>query len=86
MKNRLARVLFPHCLIPQTTTGVSPSELLLGRHPRSRLDLLNPHTAERVEKKQLQQKEQHDARSKRDSSTLESEELSSRRSMVTWCY
>ena len=31
---------------------------------RSRLDLLKPHTAERVEKKQSQQKEQHDSRSR----------------------
>ena len=51
-------------LTPQTATGVSPSELLLGRRPRSRLDLLKPHTAERVERKQSQQKEQHDTRSR----------------------
>ena len=56
--------MFPYRLTPQTTTGVSPSELLLGRRPRSRLDLLKPHTADRVEKKQLQQKEQHDSRSR----------------------
>ena len=64
MKSRLAKVLFHYRLTPQTTTGISPSELLLGRRPRSRLDLLKPHTAERVEKKQSQQKEQHDSRSK----------------------
>ena len=64
MKNRLAQILFHFRLIPQTTTGVAPSELLLGRRPRSRLDLLKPHTAERVEKKQSQQKEQHDLRSR----------------------
>ena len=63
MKSRLAQVLFRYRITPQTTTGVSPSELLLGRRPRSRLDLLKPHTAERVEQKQLQQKRQHDARS-----------------------
>ena len=64
MKSRLAQVLFQYRLTPQTTTGVPPSELLLGRRPRSRLDLLKPHTAERVEKKQLLQKEQHDSRSR----------------------
>ena len=64
MKSRLAKVLFHYRLTPQTTTGISPSELLQGRRPRSRLDLLKPHTAERVEKKQSQQKEQHDSRSK----------------------
>jgi transposase InsO family protein len=35
-------------LTPQSMTGVSPAELLLGKQPRSRLDLLKPHTAERV--------------------------------------
>ena len=62
MKTRLAQVLFRYRITPQTTTGISPSELLLGRRPRSRLDLLKPHTAERVEKKQLQQKRQHDTK------------------------
>ena len=65
MKSRLAHVLFHYRLTPQTTTGVSPSELLLGRRPRSRLDLLKPHTAEQVEKKQSQQKQQHDARARK---------------------
>ena len=37
---RLAQVLFAYRLTPQATTGVSPAELLLGRRPRSRLDLL----------------------------------------------
>ena len=45
-------------------TGISPAELLLGRCPRSRLDLLKPHTAESVERNQLRQKEQHDSKSR----------------------
>ena len=53
----LAKILL---ISPQTTTGTSPAELLLGRRPRSRLDLLRPNTAERVEEKQQQQKAQHD--------------------------
>ena len=61
---RLAKVLFSYRLAPHTTTGVSPSELLLGRRPRSRLDLLKPNTADRVETRQLQQKVQHDTRAK----------------------
>ena len=65
VKNRLARVLFSYRLTPQSTTGVSLSELLLGQRPRSRLNLLKPHTAEQVEKKQREQKKQHDARSRR---------------------
>ena len=56
---RLARVLFAYRSAPQST-GVSPAELLLGRQPRTKLDLLKPNTAERVESKQLQQKANHD--------------------------
>ena len=44
---------------PQSTTRVSPAELLHGRRPRTRLDLIKPHTAERVEDKQQQQKMPH---------------------------
>ena len=57
---RLARVLFAYRTTPQSTTGVSPAELLLGRQPRTKFDLLRPNAAERVESKQLQQKENHD--------------------------
>ena len=56
IRTRLAQILLTYRLTPQTTTGVSPSELLLGPRPRSRLDLLKPHTAERVEQKRLEQK------------------------------
>ena len=62
IRDRLAKILMPYRLTPQSTTGISPAELLLGRRPRSRLDCIKPHTAERVESKQLRQKEQHDAR------------------------
>ena len=64
MKSRRAQILFHYSLTPQTTTGIPPSELLLGQQARSRLDLLKRHTAERVEKEQSQQKEQYDSRSR----------------------
>ncbi len=64
IEERLAKILFNYRITPQTTTGISPSELLLGRRPRSRLDLLKPNIADRVEKKQSQQKEQHDSRAR----------------------
>ena len=64
MATRLARILCSYRITPQTTTGVSPAELLLGRRPRTRLDLLKPHLADRVEKKQLAQKAQHDLKAK----------------------
>ena len=64
MRTRLAQVLLTYRLTPQSTTGISPSELLLGHRPRSRLDLLKPNTAERVERNQMKQKEKHDLRSR----------------------
>lgn len=64
MRSRLAQILLSYRLTPQTTTGISPGELLLGRRPRSRLDLLKPHTARRVERNQLKQKMQHDSRAR----------------------
>ena len=47
-------------LTPHTTTGRSTAELMLGRQPRSRLDLLKPNITERVEQKQFNQKLTHD--------------------------
>ena len=60
LNTRIARVLFAYRLVPQSTTGVTPAELLLGRKPRSRLDLVKPDMAKRVEDKQSQQKATHD--------------------------
>ena len=60
LKTRLARVLLLHRITPQSSTGVSPAELLLGRCPRTRLDLLKLNLADKVENKQLQQKVDHD--------------------------
>jgi transposase InsO family protein len=45
ISSHLATTLMSYRLTPQSTTGVSPAELLLGKQPRSRLDLLKPHTA-----------------------------------------
>ena len=64
MNTRLARVLLSYRITPQATTGVAPAELLLGRRPRTRLDLCKPHTAERVEGRQLQQKVGHDKKAR----------------------
>ena len=60
INTRLARIVLSYRITPQSTTGVSPAELLLGRRPRTRLDIIRPNTAERVEKKQMQQKFSHD--------------------------
>ena len=62
--DKLSRFLFAYRNTPQTTTGVSPAELLLGHRLRSRLDLLKPDLQVRVLQKQQQQKSQHDCHSK----------------------
>ena len=60
VEDRIARFLFTYRITPQSTTQMSPAELLMGRRLRSRLDLLKPNLAQRVEKKQLQQKRNYD--------------------------
>ena len=42
LETRVSRFLSRYRITSQTSTGVSPSELLLGRKPRSRLDLAYP--------------------------------------------
>ena len=60
MKTRLAKILMAYRSTPQSTTGMSPALLLLGRRIRTRLDLLAPSTSKKVEHRQLQQKVCHD--------------------------
>ena len=64
MSSRLAKVLLTYRVTPQSTTGLTPAELLLGRKLCIRLDLLKPNTAERVERKQEKQKASHDSHGK----------------------
>ena len=60
LETRLARFLFKYRITPHTTTGRSPAELLLGRQPRSRLDLLHPDTGVKVRESQARQSHGHD--------------------------
>ena len=74
LETRISRFLFWNRLTPHTTTGKTPAELLLGRIPRSQLDLLkptlkpptqqNPQLAAAVQQKQQKQKDHHDTRYK----------------------
>lgn len=64
LETRLARFLFNYRITPQTTTGVSPAEMLMSRRLRSTLDLLLPDVKSKIRHKQSKQKEQHDAHSK----------------------
>ena len=60
---RVARFLFHYRNTPHSTTGQTPSELLLGHRPRSRLDLLLPDLTSIVTKAQHRQKAAHDSKS-----------------------
>ena len=62
LDTQICRFLSRYRITPHSTTGVSPAELLLGRRPHSRLDLLHPHIAGRVQRKQMDQKLSHDQR------------------------
>ncbi|XP_024921034.1 uncharacterized protein K02A2.6-like [Cynoglossus semilaevis] len=60
LSTRLSRFLFKYRLTPQTTTARTPAEMLMGRRPKSRLDLLRPDLKVKVARKQEKQKESHD--------------------------
>ena len=49
---------------PHSTTILSPAELLMGRKPRSHLDLLQPDLSSKVVEKQAAQKKGHDQQAK----------------------
>ena len=60
LNTNISRFLFRNRITPHSTTGVSPAELLLGRIPRSRLDLIKPSLDMKVYNKQIKQKGYHD--------------------------
>ena len=60
LTDKIARFLFSYRTTPQSTTGITPAELLMNRKLRSRLDLLKPDLAKRVTEKQEKQKSAHD--------------------------
>ena len=65
LESKLSRFLFQYRITPHSVTGVSPAQQLLGRAPRSRLDLLYPDVSAHVQKRQMKQIVQHDMHAKR---------------------
>jgi len=61
---RLQSFLSLYRVTPHATTGVSPSELLMGRKTRNRLDLLIPDVKENVAHAQQKQREHYDKKVK----------------------
>ena len=60
VETHVSRFLARYRITPQTSTGVSPAELLLGRKPRSRQDLVYPEIRRKVRQSQASQKLAHD--------------------------
>ena len=64
LDDRLSQFLFQYRITPHATTGISPAQLLMGRQPRSRLDLVRPDLDSKVEQQQECQKRNRDKHSK----------------------
>ncbi len=60
VETNISRFLFQYRITPQTTTGLAPAEMLLGRKLKSHLDLLHPDVEEKVRVQQGKQKAWHD--------------------------
>ena len=66
LQTQLSRFLFRYRLTPHSTTGVAPSELLLGRCPHSHLDLVKPDLQQHVQSKQFTQAAQRGGKEEKD--------------------
>ena len=63
IQTKLSRFLMNYHTTPNTTTGVTPSELFLGRRMKTRLDILRLNLLPKVTGKQTNQKMYHDVHS-----------------------
>ena len=61
---KLQRFLLNYRTTPQGTTGIPPSQLLMGRQLRTRLDLVIPDLSKHVQDAQSNQKHYHDQHAK----------------------
>ena len=58
---KVSRFLFKYRLTPQSSTGVSPSELTFGRRIRSSLDSIRPRLGRKTNLNQERQSKAHDS-------------------------
>ena len=64
LEDRLSKFLLNYRLTPHSTTGITPAELLLGRRPRSVLDLVRPDLSKKIRSQQEHQKHNRDRHTK----------------------
>ena len=64
LETKLSRFLFKYRLTPQSSTGISPSEMMFGRRIRSQLDNLHPDLNKKTRQVQERQKKGHDIRAR----------------------
>ncbi|XP_062521095.1 uncharacterized protein K02A2.6-like [Corticium candelabrum] len=60
LETKLDEFLFRYRITPHATTGEVPAVILMGRRPRSCLDLLHPDLARKTREAQEQQRKDHD--------------------------
>jgi hypothetical protein len=64
LHQKMCMYLINQHVTPHATTGVAPAELLMRRSLKTRLDLIRPSLASKVEEAQSQQKNSHDRSAK----------------------
>ncbi|CAI5661061.1 unnamed protein product [Oreochromis niloticus] len=64
LATKLNRALFSYQITPQSTTGKSPAELMMGRKLRCTLDLIHPDLKQKVTARQDRQRLYHDRHAK----------------------
>ena len=64
LNTRIARFLLKYRTTPHSTTGISPSEMLMGRRVTTILDRMRPDVESRVRQHQENQKSAHDKHAK----------------------
>ena len=64
IETKLSRFLLSYRRLPQSTTGLSPAELLMGRKLRTRLDRVFPNKSVEMFNKQQKMKQYHDQHAK----------------------